>query len=189
MKIKIYCQSFVLPYLEATNHTQDFQFITPNQYTDFLQKAFQDLSPQNITILQLYKLHQDKTGRRSQQNLNTYNSPLSIEIDSQYLHTTITDQIQTISIIQYDFTRYVKKQLLSQFITMMNQYHILQKQSITQTITNFYNTFDLDEDTLISENLRTHWRRNKPYKAGGREIFRNKLLSTQYLSHPTAQNN
>jgi hypothetical protein len=99
------------------------------------------------------------------------------------------DLIETISIVQYDFCQKIKKEIFAHFYALMIQEFIINQKKISEVIQQFYIVFDLDEDTLISENLRTHWRRTKPYKDGGREIFRNQLLSTQHLSHPTAQNN
>ena len=188
MKIKIYCQSFVLPYLEATGQTQDFQFHTTNQYTDFLQKAFQDLSPQTTTKTQRYNKYMLKYNQRIYKQ-NTYTTHITIDIDPAIIPNSITDLIETISIVQYDFCQKIKKELFAHFYALMIREYISNQKKITQVIQQFYIVFDLDEDTLISENLRTHWRRTKPYKSGGRELFRNQLLSTQHLSHPTAQTN
>ncbi len=156
MKLKVFCQPFVIPYLEAKGFTRNLDDCEPNIFS---QKIIELLSENNTVIATKKNKIHNSNGNRY--NYAQYTSSVELTINDDLLPKKIYTSILIQGYATIKFSKYIKSLIYNEFVLLMLEKHINQKESITQVLDHFYSRFVLEVSMISPETLRKHWTRNK----------------------------
>lgn len=156
MTLKLYVQSFVVPYLESQGLSRSLDCHLGNIYTTKINELLLEIKQYESQICRKMPINR--------YDFQPYVSSIELTIEADILPKKTYQNIVAQSYLTIKFSKHIRQILCNHFVQLMSTHHQPRSPnrfSMSKVIELFYQNFNLDEDLFSSQILRKYYERNK----------------------------